>query len=332
MMRGWATPVTLPIAIFLIVFVLGAALLVLAVRPFGLVQVVSHADPVASYAEAVQRVAALQAQERDGYNPVCQTQLLTHGAKTARAVVLVHGYGSCPQQLVPLGRQFFERGDNVLIVRLPRHGLADRLTLEHGNLLASELAGCADEAVDIAAGLGERVLMLGQSGGAMATAWAAQTRAELDQAIIIAPAFGYRQLPAPVTVLLMNLALLLLPNIALWGDPRLREPSAPPYDNPRYTTRAAMQILRLGFAIRAAARRGPPAARSIVVVTNGNDDTVDNAAARRLVADWHTVGAAKLSHYEFPAALGLEHDLLDPAQPYARTEQVYPKLMELADL
>ena len=320
-----------PGLIVTLLILLVAALLVLALRPSGIAQIASHPRPCAGYDESVQRAAALQGQERDGYNPACLTQLLTHGSKTARAVVLVHGYSSCPQQVVPLGRQLFERGDNVLIARLPRHGLADRMTIEHGRLLAVELAAYADEVMDIAAGLGERVIMAGQSCGAMTTAWAAQTRDGLDRAVIIAPAFGYQQIPAPLTVFARNAALLLLPTIVLWGDPRLLGETAPQYDNPRYTSRAAMQILRLGFAIRAAARRRPPAARSIVVVTNANDDTVDNAAAVRMVELWRAAGAPNLCHYEFPAELKLEHDLIDPNQPYAKTELVYPKLLELID-
>ena len=308
-----------------------AAAATLSIWPSGLAQIASRPSPCASYDESVQRVGVLQAQEREGYNPACLTQLLTHGSKTQRAVVLVYGYSSCPQQVVPLGSQLFERGDNVLMARLPRHGLADRMTIEHGALLAAELAAYADEVMDIAAGLGERVIMAGQSCGAMTTAWAAQTRDGLDRAVIIAPAFGYKQIPAPLTVLAMNAALLLLPSIVLQGDPRLLEETAPQYDNPRYTSRAAMQILRLGFAIRAAARRRPPAARSIVVVTNANDDTVDNAAALRMVEVWRAAGARNVCHYEFPVELKLEHDLIDPNQPYARTELVYPKLLELID-
>ena len=49
---------------------------------------VSHPNPAASYAEAVQRVTQIQAQETNGYNPLCKAQLLTHGQKAARVVIL----------------------------------------------------------------------------------------------------------------------------------------------------------------------------------------------------------------------------------------------------
>lgn len=313
-----------------ILLLLGAAA-VLALRPSGLAQIVSRPRPAASYDEAVRRVDALKAQEREGYNPVCLTQLLTHGAKTPRAVVLVHGYTNCPQQFVPLGRQLYDRGDNVLIARLPRNGRADRMTAEHGGLLAAELAAYAAEVVDIAAGLGEHITMAGLSGGAITTAWAAQHRAELDRAVLIAAAFGYKQIPAPLTVGAMNTALLLLPNIFIWWDPELREKFGPPHTYPRISSRAVMNVLRLGFATRAHAARRPPAARSIVVVTNANDDKVDNAAALRMAQVWRASGATDVTHYEFPAELGLHHDLIDPSEPGARPDVVYPKLVELMD-
>lgn len=317
--------------IVLTVFVLLlAAVAVLALLPLGLSQIASHPRPAASYDEAVQRVAALQAQEGDGIRPDCRTLLLTHGAKTARVVVLVHGYTAGVPQFVPLGQRFFEKGDNVLVVRLPHHGRIDRLTDEQGQLLATELATLADEAVDIAVGLGERVTMMGLSGGGVTTAWAAQTRADLDRAVLVAPALGFRLLPAAVTVLAMNV-ILLLPDSYTWWEPALMEKSGQPYTYPRYSHHALAQILRLGFATRALAGRRAPAARSVVVVTNANDESVDNAAAARLAQAWRAAGAANLIQYEFPAALKLHHDLIDPQAPEAQPGVVFPKLVELAD-
>ena len=316
--------------ILLLVGLLIVLVVVLALWPFGLAQIVSHPRPAASYDEAVQRLAAVQALEDEGIRPDCRTQLLTHGARAARAVVLIHGYTAGVPQFVPLGRQFFDHGDNVLLVRLPHHGQVDRLSDEQGTLLATELAALADEAVDIAAGLGEPVIVMGLSGGGVTTAWAAQTRPEVDRAVIIAPAFGFKQLPAAATLLLANV-VPLLPDAYTWWEPALQEKSGRPYTYPRYSRRALAQILRLGFATRAQARRRPPAARSVVVVTNANDDAVDNAAAAALAQIWRAAGAANLVHYEFPAELKLHHDLIDPQAPEAQPEVVFPKLVELAD-
>jgi carboxylesterase len=297
-------------------------------RPSGINQLKAHPRPAAGYAEALSRIAALQVQEGEGIHPDCHTQLLAHGARAERALVLIHGYTSCPQQFVPLGQRFYEQGQNVLIARLPRHGQTDRLNRDHGGLLAAELAAYADEVVDIAAGLGERITLVGLSAGGVTTAWAAQTRPDLDRAVIVSPAFGFRALPMPLTVPLMNL-VLLLPDAFDWWEPELREQGGQPYTYPQRSRHALANILRLGFATLALAARQPPAARHIVMVTNANDNAVDGEAARRMARAWRAAGAPDVVEYEYPAALKLPHDLIDPAHPDGNVDVSYPKLMEL---
>ncbi len=318
---------TLLLILFVVVI---TALAFIVWRPSGLAGLAAHPHPVASYDEAVERVTALQAQEGEAYLPAGRTRLLAHGARTARAVVLVHGYTACVEQFVPLGQQFFDRGCNVLIARLPHHGRADRLTDEHGRLTAEELAAYADQVVDIAAGLGERVYMAGLSCGGVTTAWAAQNRAEVERALVISPALGFRQVPRAATVPAMNV-VRLLPDAFGWWEPELKEKSGLPGSYPRYSRRALAETLRLGFATLQRAGRRSAAAGSIVMVTNAHDDRVDNAAAARLVARWRAGGARNVSQYEFPEALQLGHDLIDPAQPDARPEVVLPKLVELME-
>ena len=68
----------------------------------------------------------------------CLSRLLTHGEKTERAVVLVHGLTNCPKQWELFGQEAFRRGWNVLILRLPEHGLGDRETGKDRLRLAPE--------------------------------------------------------------------------------------------------------------------------------------------------------------------------------------------------
>ena len=63
-------------------------------------------------------------------DPRCVPYVLHHGAATERAIVLFHGFTNCPRQFSALAQQFFERGFNVYVPRLPRHGLRDKLTTE----------------------------------------------------------------------------------------------------------------------------------------------------------------------------------------------------------
>ena len=198
-------------------------------------------------------------------NPVCRLKLMTHDRKVERAIIMVHGYTNCPQQFQALGQRFYDLGYNVLIAPLPHHGLADRLTEAQAQLTAEELAAYADETVDIAQGLGERVTMMGISGGGVTTAWAAQNRSDLDLAVIISPAFGFKQVPTLLTAAVMNL-YMFLPNSFVWWDPALQAEGSLPHQYPRYSTHALVQTLRLGFAIRAKAQHIKPAARKILVV------------------------------------------------------------------
>jgi alpha-beta hydrolase superfamily lysophospholipase len=130
-------------------------------------------QPATSYDEAVARLARLQALEGELLNPLCRTQLLTHGQPTPRVMVFVHGFTNCPCQFRQLTTQFFEQGVNVLNIRLPRHGMADPLTDELADLRAEELIAAVNEAIDIACGLGEQITLFGFSLGGLLSAWAA---------------------------------------------------------------------------------------------------------------------------------------------------------------
>ena len=164
----------------------------------------SHSKPAQNYAEAVQRIQALQENDASKMNPDCITQFMTHGQKTEKVIIFVHGYTSCPAQFKELGQRFHALGYNVLIASLPRHGLADRMTDKQGQLRAEELTAYADQMVDIADGLGEQITMAGLSAGGVTTAWAAQNRKDVDLAVIISPAFGFKTIPTNLTAPVMN--------------------------------------------------------------------------------------------------------------------------------
>jgi carboxylesterase len=303
------------------------ALVLILLRPWNISNLSSHPTPVHDYVEAMQRVDALQAHEPPGMNPDCRLQLMTHGQKVERAIVLVHGYTNCPQQFSELGKRFYNLGYNVLIAPLPHHGLADRMTEEHAQLKAEELAAYADETVDIAQGLGDQVTMMGLSAGGAITAWAAQNRSDIDLAVIISPAFGFKQIPTPLTAAVMNI-YTLLPDSFEWWDPVLKDKITPPYAYPRYSKHALMQTVRLGFAVQAAAKRAAPAAKRTIVVMNPTDEAINNQLVVDIIRNWQSHDAS-LTNYEFDPSLQLHHDLIDPNQPYHEIETVYPQLIEL---
>jgi carboxylesterase len=256
---------------------------------------------------------------------------MTHGLRTRRVIVFLHGLTNCPRQFQRLGDLCFARGDNVLIARLPRHGFADRMTPELARLTAAEMATFTDEVVDIGRGLGDSVTVAGLSLGGVMAAWAAQNRPDLDRAVVIAPLLGLPGVPVPLDRLLTRW-WLATPNRFYWWDDKLRaEVPGPRYCYPRYGTKAIGELLELGFVVSAQASRERPGAREIVMVTNGNDHAIDNRAVASLADAWRRHGATRISSYEFPAGLDVGHDLIDPEQPYQRTETVYPKLLELLE-
>ena len=313
------------IVVFVIASVLGI-LLILSI-PWNINRLTSHSRPVQSYGEALQRIETWKGGEPAEMNPVCQVQLMTHGQKVERVIILVHGYTNCPQQFHELGLRFYDLGYNVLIAPLPHHGLADRMTDTQAQLTAEELAAYTDETVDIAQGLGDQVVMMGISAGGVATAWAAQYRQDLDLAVIISPAFGFKQIATPLTAAIVNL-YTFLPDVFVWWDPALQEEGSPAHVYPRYSKHALAQTLRFGLAVQKEARRNPPAAQKIVMVTNGFDNSVNNELTFQVATDWQA-HQANLSRYEFEADLRLGHDLIDPAQPGQQIETVYPRLIEL---
>ena len=287
--------------------------------------------PASDFGEAMTLLAALQAQEGSDVNPVCTTYALTHGHKTRRVLVYFHGFTNCPEQFRQLGQIFFERGYNVLVPRLPYHGLADRLTEDLAKLTVDDLIAGTEDVVNLACGLGEEVIVAGLSGGGIMAAWAAQTRRDVALALIAAPAFGLPFVPPLISEAARG-AIRALPNRFIWWDPRVKEklPDCP-HAYPRWSTKALGEIMRLGARIRSEAKLTAPAAQRVIVVINDNDLAVNNRMARRLLADWRKLAGARIEDYVFAKDQGVFHDMIDPTQSRQRIDIVYPVWLELID-
>ncbi|HMN90041.1 MAG TPA: alpha/beta fold hydrolase [Saprospiraceae bacterium] len=306
------------------IFISCILLVVLLSIPWGAHRLRMYPNPSVDYADAFQRIEILKSLETNDLNPLCQLQFYTHGERVARVAILVHGYTSCPQQFADLGKRFYDAGYNVLIAPLPHHGLKDRMTEQHRQLSAQEMAAYADQVLDIAQGLGENVLMAGLSAGAVVTAFAARHRAGLGVGIVISPAFGYKGVPTWAAPIAMNL-YALMPNSYGWWDAARQEQGGALHGYPRHSSRALAALLRLGFA----ARMGKLKAQQLIVVTNSNDAAVNNQLIYSTIHRWEQQGV-QLRTYEFSSAWQLDHDLIEPTHPKARTDLVYPVLLKLA--
>jgi esterase/lipase len=278
------------------------------------------------YSAGMQVAASIASLDGPNVNPKCHTRLYTHGHRTERALVLLHGFTSCPQQFDALGKHFFELGWNVLIPRYPRHGYSDRLTTSVAELRAEQLAAVANRAADAGAGLGERLTVAGLSLGGVLTGLLAQEHHRVESAVLISPMFGLQRVPGPAHPPLTWLAASL-PNFYVWWDQKLKAKLEPDYGYPRFSTHAYAALLKTAERVLDAARSAPPKARSIAVITNASEPGLDNRFTRRLADRWRRHGATVIA-YEFPASDRLPHDLIDPTNPAQNTELVYPVVIK----
>jgi alpha-beta hydrolase superfamily lysophospholipase len=286
-------------------------------------------NPARSYEEGLERVRQLQALDDERILPQARTALLDCGKRTPLAVVLLHGFTNHPGQYREFAPLVHARGANVLVPRMPEQGDRDRLTRRMSRLRAESLLERASRALDAACGLGERVCVAGISSSGLLCAYFAQHRSDVARAVAIAPVFAMLQLSYPISYALTR-AMLFLPDMYLWWDPRQRENQRPATAYPRFSTHALAQTMRIGEQVYAQARSSSPAAGSVVMMTNANDPAVNNALTRRLARWWNAQRPGCVDEVEF-TDLPRNHDIIDPDNPNARTQIVYPKMLAVIE-
>ncbi len=306
----------------------GVALAAIAFWPLRREALIQRTQPVLEEESARERVMALVADAPPGINAACRSTVLDHGRRTPDVYVLLHGLTNCPAQFRAFGDQLYSAGANVIIPRTPYHGLADRLTDDQRLLTAQAMIDSANLAIDLARGYGERVTVIGLSVNAVTAAWLAQTRADIDRAVVIAPFFA----PTGISrtwIPPLTRSLTRLPNLFIWWDPRKKtELPGSPFSYPRFATRPIAEVMGLGLDVFERAAAEPPAAAQILVVTSAADTAVNNDLAAELVELWRVRAPGRVATFEFPLEQEIPHDAIDPAQPGARIDIVYPALFE----
>ncbi len=314
--------------IWVLALVTTSAVLWLAVAPVPEGPSPTPPAPARDYDEAVARFERARNSEDPTVREDCLPRLHVHGRRTERAVVLLHGFTNCPKQFDSLATLLYARGCNVYLPRIPRHGIRDRMTAALAGMTAEELAGAAERALDLAHGLGEHVTVVGLSSTAVATAWLAAHRDDLDAAVIIAPALGPQDLSLGWTRRLASV-LLVAPNFFVWWNSEAKEDvPGPTQCYPRFPSRGIAQVYRLGFSVLDDAARRRPAAARVTIVTTEADEGVSNPAAGELARRWRARGA-NIRTFTFPESLDVRHDMIDPEQPYERVGNSYPALIRL---
>jgi len=262
----------------------------------------------------------------------CHSRLLgpaANGPGTGTAVLLFHGYTNCPKQFDRFGQELADLGYAVYVPRAPFHGEDPDDHSPIGRLTPGDLVAYADESVDIAAGLGDHVVVLGLSGGGTLTSYVAQHRAEVDLAVPIAAFLGIPAVPGPLTAALIN-ATSVLPLIDMRDPPPdAAARGAYPHGFSDTSLQGAAAYMRLGQQVFSDAAASAPAAARIITVINDADDQISNPMVADLSARWEAAAPAVVDTIHLDAALGLLHDLITPDRQGAKPDVAYPRLLEL---
>jgi esterase/lipase len=285
----------------------------------------SHPFPVANYRSAIDQVERRQAADDRVVAPGGRTVLLTHGVRTPRVDVLLHGFTDSPSQFTELADSLYQRGDNVYVPRLPHHAERSGDARALAGMTAVQLRQTADSAADVATALGDTVVVVGLSVGGTMAAWMGQHRPEVRRVVMIAPAFEAGRVPSRLEGLLINLTERL-PNVTRRSAPD----SARPDRNPGFATHALAEVLRLGKAVEKTADRAPPKAAEFAFMLNDLDRTVSMAGSLKVAKEWDAHGA-RVSVYAFPASLGLPHNVLDGREPGGQPALVLTEVIALTE-
>ncbi|HUN28543.1 MAG TPA: alpha/beta fold hydrolase [Alphaproteobacteria bacterium] len=269
----------------------------------------------------------LRHRDHGGVSDAGRTKLLLHGEMRPVVVVLFHGIAASPQQFVRFAHELHARGHNVVVPRLPRHGHRDRLTDALARMSADDLRAFATESIELAQGLGERVVVAGFSLGGLLATWSAQNF-PIDRAVAIAPFFGMSWMPTAFTEPFADL-LLKLPNIFAWWNPLVRERLQPEHGYPRYSSHAIGQSLLLARDVFAHAGDVLPA-RELILVTNAKEAAVNNRAVRRLRGLLRARPGGRLEHVVL-RGIPISHDIIEPLRHPKIAGHVFPELLDLID-
>jgi carboxylesterase len=265
-----------------------------------------------SWQASLDRVSAIQALDDDSIVPASTSQALLHDGPTPEVALLLHGFTNSPAQWREVSAAYYAAGYNVLVPRVPFHGLKDPLNREMSRLTPEVLAEFTDRAVDAAAGLGGRLRVAGLSLGGLLAAYAARNRNEVAEAVLIAPFFQPNAIPEWVDAP-FDTAMRALPDVYSWWNPAKHEAEVRgTWAYPKFSFKAiaAMIALRRQLEHHPAGRTNR--AERVLLVINDHDIAVRNDIARKLTDELFCDLAEEVDTAVLEDSLCLTHDLVEP--------------------
>jgi esterase/lipase len=266
----------------------------------------------ADWQTSLDLVAALQAEDGPDVAAPCTTQALLHEGPAEEAVLLLHGYTNAPPQWREIASAYFEAGANVLVPRVPFHGLADPLNKELSHLTPQVLAEFTDRAVEAAEGLGTRLRVAGLSLGGLLAAYAAKHHDSVAEAALIAPFFQPKAVPTWVDAP-FDAAMRALPDVYSWWNPAKKEAEVRgTWAYPKFSMKAIAAMIAMRRDLERDEPRRTNKAERVVLVINEHDIAIRNDVAEALTKAQFAELAGKLDIVVVPGDLCLTHDLVEP--------------------
>ena len=304
----WLATVAFPLAVLI------PAVTTLYLWPLGDDRLRRSTAPALDFSNATAAAERQVAQDESDLTvrPECRTRLLSHGRRTAKSVLMLHGYTGCPDDLAALAQAFFDRGYNVYIAREPRHG---RIREDaHQWVTARELVAYADEAAGIAAGLGDEFGVVGQSAGANLATWLVEYRNDVHRALLLSPFYRPGASQAP--------PLLVKPMVVLWGRRVLPDRKS----GDMYYS-ALAQYLQVAANYRDHPKND--ALTGLAVVVSHHDEKIDLDEATALPQRIAEVNQVPLTRFEIPEKLGIPHDVSSPEGLGPHTASFHARYLDL---
>nr|AGU11695.1 Alpha/beta hydrolase family [uncultured organism] len=300
---------------FLAVLVL--AVIALYAWPLGSDRLEDAQTRTLSFEEAGQEAAGLV--EADNGNAQvrveCRSQALVHPEKTAKAVLMLHGYTSCPKDYVEMAQLFYDRGYNVYVPREPHHGLQNVAT--SSDVGAIGLVEYADESMDVVAGLGEEVGVIGMSGGGVLATWLAENRTDsVSHLLALSPFYQPDSSQAP--------PLVLKPLTVLFGYRVLPDRNV---GDTNFTLSGLGQYLRIVANLEEEPKN--PELRSVAVAWSAEDPYIDQGEAVERPDNLADANGLKLATHEFGPERNLPHNIVAAQELGDRAEETYELYLDL---
>jgi esterase/lipase len=281
---------------------------------------------------AKSKIEALKQKDIGRINPECANITLLHPQKQPKSIVIYHGFTNCPKQFAKLGQQIFDQGYNVFIPRIPFHGFSDVINDEFKNLNSKGLVQFMHDTYEITKGLGDQVETMGISGGADLAAWSGLVYNSY-QAIAIAPLFAPTDYPNWQVPIMRNY-LTIKPNEYKWWDDILKDKplGGPTHAYPRYSSKAANAFLEIALDLQSRIKNQSQSKKIFTkfkLLTLEGDKAINNQVATEYFDQLDEITATTSIRQQISANQNLNHDIIDPMQPQAKTEYVYPIILEM---